>query len=162
MAENTETTTQENTSETKPEVKTFTQEDVDRIVQERLARSKKSEKKQANEPTEPSEQATQQASELEALRQENAKLTKQIADAEHAQAVNKMHLQIATKYGISDPSILVGDNEEEAEAFAKKLLAVFKPYENLATARSKQATNPTKKLSPREDFERVMRNLTQQ
>lgn len=161
MAENTETTTQENTSETKPEAKTFTQEDVDRIVQERLARSKKSEKKQTNEPTEPSE-ATQQASELEALRQENAKLTKQIADAEHAQAVNKMHLQIATKYGISDPSILVGDNEEEAEAFAKKLLAVFKPYENLATARSKQATNPTKKLSPREDFERVMRNLTQQ
>ncbi len=39
MAENTETTTQENTSESKPEVKTFTQEYVDRIVQERLARS---------------------------------------------------------------------------------------------------------------------------
>lgn len=149
----------------KPAEKTFTQEQVDKIVQERLARQKNREEKTAptgdkpsNKPTKPADpQPNPLQAQLNESKLEIQKLKSQIAQADREKKISQIKTAVAAKYGISDPTVLTGESEDDIKADAEKLLKVFRPYDRMATARSSQTTPTTRTQAGAQDFARAMR-----
>lgn len=140
----------------KPADKSYSEDDVNRIVRERLARERA---KHADY-----DEAKRKAAETDGLQTELDKANAQIADlkakaeqAEHERELAGIRSAVAAKYGITDPTVLAsGDDETQIDEFAKKLMKVFRPYERLDSARSREAT-ASARLTPAQDFARAMK-----
>ena len=131
--------------------KTFTQEEVDRIISERLGR----ERGRKSDYEELKEKAGHTA-DLE----ENEKLKNEAKQAEHEKELSTIRANVAAKHGITDPSVLAGDDEKQIGEYAEKLMKVFADMRSRGTVADQSArTGQAKaKHSSREDFVNAMSN----
>lgn len=107
------------------EGKTFNQADLDRIVQDRLAKEKGKysdydELKAKAQRLDEAESANK--SEVERLKDENAQLKQAKADSD----LKLLRFEVAAEKGI-EPDFMVGSTREELEAYADKFLAKYPP-----------------------------------
>ena len=137
------TPTPKDVSDAKP--RTFTQEEVDRIVNERLGR----ERGRKSDYEELKEKAGQTA-DLE------SKLSKALEEKE----LSAIRANVAAKHGITDPSVLAGDDEKQIGEYAERLMKVFADMRSRGTVADQSArTGQAKaKHSSREDFVNAMSN----
>lgn len=135
--------------------RTYTEDDVNRIVKERLARER-AKRSDYDDVKRRAEQSDSLQEQLDRANAENERLRAQAEAAEHEKQLVGIRSTVAAKYGIDDPSVLqVGDDEESIDAYAQKLMSVFRPYDRLDRARSSQASGMAKP-SPAEDFAKAM------
>lgn len=122
-------------------LRTFTQEEVDRIINERLGRERG------------------RKSDSKAL-EENEKLKSEAKQAEHEKELSTIRANVAAKHGITDPSVLAGDDEKQIGEYAEKLMKVFADMRSRGTVADQSArTGQAKaKHSSREDFVNAMSN----
>ncbi|PLS26247.1 scaffolding protein [Bifidobacterium parmae] len=120
--------------------RSYSEDDVNRIVKDRLARERAKHADYDDVKRRAGEADTLQ-SELEKSKAETAELRAKVEQAEHEQKIAGIRSTVAAKYGIADPTILmVGDDEEQIDAYAQKLMQVFRPYARLDQARSTEAS----------------------
>ena len=136
-------------------LRTFTQEEVDRIINERLGRERDYE-----ELKEKAGQTADLESKLSKALEENEKLKSEAKQAEHEKELSTIRANVAAKHGITDPSVLAGDDEKQIGEYAEKLMKVFADMRSRGTvadqsARTGQAQT---KRSSREDFVNAMSN----
>lgn len=123
--------------------RSYSEEDVNRIVKDRLARERAKHADYDDVKRRAGEADTLQ-SELEKSKAETEELRAKVEQAEHEQKLTVIRSTVAAKYGITDPTILmVGDDEGQIDAYAQKLMQVFRPYARLDQARSTEATAKT-------------------
>ena len=135
--------------------RSYTQADLDRIVKERLSRERAKYSDYNDQKA--------KAGEVDAMNAELAKAKERIEQlesekqaAEHERELNRIRSDVAAKYGITDPSILVaGDSEEEIDAFAMKLMKVLKPYSSIVEGAAKVA-DPKPSRNNDSDFARAL------
>lgn len=114
--------------------RSYSEEDVNRIVKERLARERAKHSDYDDMKRKAGEADTLQ-SELEKSKAETEDLRAKVAQAEHERQLAGIRSTIASKYGINDPTVLaVGDDEEQIDAYAQKLMKTFRPYDRLDQA----------------------------
>ena len=132
--------------------KTFTQEEVDRIINERLGRER-GRKSDYEELKEKAGHTADLESKLSKALEENEKLKNEAKQAEHEKELSAIRVEVAAKYGISDPSVLVGDDEKQIGGYAERLRSRGTVAEQSApTGQAKP------KHSGREDFANAMKN----
>ena len=121
--------------------KTFTQEEVDRIINERLGRER-GRKSDYEELKEKAGHTADLESKLSKALEENEKLKHE------------------AKYGISDPSVLVGDDEKQIGGYAERLMKVFAGMRSrgIVAEQSARTGQAKPKHSGREDFANAMSN----
>lgn len=157
-SEETQQPTAPQQEETKPRQETarsYSEDDVNRIVRERLARERAKHSDYDDVKRKAGEADTLQ-SELEKSKAETEELRGKVAQAEHEKQLAGIRSTIASKYGINDPTVLaVGDDEEQIDAYAQKLMKTFRPYDRLDQARSREASGKTP-ANPAQDFKRAM------
>lgn len=135
--------------------RSYSEEDVNRIVKERLARERAKHSDYDDMKRKAGEADTLQ-SELDKSKAETEDLRAKVAQAEHERQLAGIRSTIASKYGINDPTVLaVGDDEEQIDAYAQKLMKTFRPYDRLDQARSKEASGKAP-VNPAKDFKRAM------
>lgn len=123
--------------------RSYSEEDVNRIVKERLARERAKHADYDDVKRRAGEADTLQ-SELEKSKAETEELRTKVEHAEHERKLTAIRSTVAAKYGITDPTVLaVGDDEEQIDAYAQKLMQVFRPYARLDRARSTEASGKT-------------------
>lgn len=123
--------------------RSYSEEDVNRIVKERLARERAKHADYDDVKRRAGEADTLQ-SELEKSKAETEELRTKVEQAEHERKLTAIRSTVAAKYGIADPTVLaVGDDEEQIDAYAQKLMQVFRPYARLDRARSTEASGKT-------------------
>lgn len=124
-----ETVNQENNTTTPEEQKTFTQDELNAIVGERLKRESdkyadyedlKAKAQKFDEYTE------SQKTELEKANEKTASLEAELTSLKKANEVREMREKVAKEKGVP-VDLLTGDTEEECAAFADKLNAYKKP-----------------------------------
>ena len=132
-------------------LRTFTQEEVDRIINERLGRERGKEK---------AGQTADLESKLSKALEENEKLKSEAKQAEHEKELSTIRANVAAKHGITDPSVLAGDDEKQIGEYAEKLMKVFADMRSRGTVADQSArTGQAKaKHSSREDFVNAMSN----
>ena len=132
-------------------LRTFTQEEVDRIINERLGRER-GRKSDYEELKEKAGQTADLESKLSKALEENEKLKSEAKQAEHEKELSTIRANVAAKHGITDPSVLAGD--------AEKLMKVFADMRSRGTVADQSArTGQAKaKHSSREDFVNAMSN----
>lgn len=123
MAEDLTVKQGKNGTETEPQDKTFTQEELDRIVQERLYKEKQKygdyeELKAKASKLDELEEA--QKSELEKANEKAANYAKQIEEMRKAEEVRVLKEKISDETGVPT-SLLNGNTEEEMRMQAEKL-----------------------------------------
>ena len=91
--------------------KTFTQEEVDRIINERLGRER-GRKSDYEELKEKAGHTADLESKLSKALEENEKLKNEAKQAEHEKELSAIRAEVAAKHGITDPSVLVGRRRE--------------------------------------------------
>lgn len=141
------------------EPKTFTQEEVDRIISERLGRER-GRKSDYEELKEKAGHTADLESKLSKALEENEKLKNEAKQAEHEKELSTIRANVAAKHGITDPSVLAGDDEKQIGEYAEKLMKVFADMRSRGTVADQSArTGQAKaKHSSREDFVNAMRN----
>lgn len=139
--------------------RTFTQEEVDRIINERLGRER-GRKSDYEALKEKAGQATDLESKLSKALEENEKLKSEAKQAEHEKELSTIRSAVAAKYGISDPSVLVGDDEKQIGDCAERLMKVFAGmrFRGIVAEQSARTGQAKPKHSGREDFANAMRN----
>lgn len=139
--------------------KTFTQEEVDHIVNERLGRER-GRKSDYGELKEKAGQAADLESKLAKALEENEKLKSEAKQSEHEKELSAIRAGVAAKHGIADPSVLVGDDEKQIGEYAEKLMKVFADMQSRGAVADQSArTGQAKaKRSSRDDFADAMRN----
>lgn len=136
--------------------KSYTEDDVNRIVKERLSRER-AKHADYDDAKRKAEKADGLQSELDKANAQISELKQQAEQAEHERELAGIRSTVAAKYGIADPTVLVaGDDEDQIDEFARKLMKVFRPYERLDAARSREASAGSK-LTPAQDFARAMK-----
>ena len=118
-----ETVNQENTNATENTMQTFTQQDVDRIVSERLAREKaKYEDYDSLKEKAALYDAAEEASktELQKAQDKADKLQKLLDERNRADEVRQLREKVAKETGVPS-ELLTGETEEECKAWAEKL-----------------------------------------
>ena len=126
-------------------LRTFTQEEVDRIINERLGRDR-------------GRKTADLESKLSKALEENEKLKSEAKQAEHEKELSTIRANVAAKHGITDPSVLAGDDEKQIGEYAEKLMKVFADMRSRGTVADQSArTGQAKaKHSSREDFINAM------
>ena len=139
--------------------RTFTQEEVDRIINERLGRER-GRKSDYEELKEKAGQTADLESKLSKALEENEKLKNEAKQAEHEKELSTIRANVAAKHGITDPSVLAGDDEKQIGEYAEKLMKVFTDMRSRGTVADQSArTGQAKtKHSSREDFVNAMSN----
>ncbi|MEO5391179.1 scaffolding protein, partial [Bifidobacterium adolescentis] len=99
-------------------------------------------------------------SKLSKALEENEKLKSEAKQAEHEKELSTIRANVAAKHGITDPSVLAGDNEKQIGEYAEKLMKVFADMRSRGTVADQSArTGQAKaKRSSREDFVNAMSN----
>ena len=140
-------------------LRTFTQEEVDRIINERLGRER-GRKSDYEELKEKAGQTADLESKLSKALEENEKLKSEAKQAEHEKELSTIRANVAAKHGITDPSVLAGDDEKQIGEYAEKLMKVFADMRSRGTVADQSArTGQAKaKHSSREDFVNAMSN----
>ena len=140
-------------------LRTFTQEEVDRIINERLGRER-GRKSDYEELKEKAGQTADLESKLSKALEENEKLKSEAKQAEHKKELSAIRANVAAKHGITDPSVLAGDDEKQIGEYAEKLMKVFADMRSRGTVADQSArTGQAKaKHSSREDFVNAMSN----
>ncbi|WP_240541124.1 hypothetical protein [Bifidobacterium colobi] len=87
-----------------PAQRTYSEEDVNRIVKERLARER-AKKADYDEFREKAGKADELQSELEKSKAETAELRAKVEQAEHEKQLANIRSNVAAKYGIADPTM---------------------------------------------------------
>ena len=134
--------------------KTFTQDDVDGIVQERLARERakyadyEAIKEKADKYDELEEQ---NKSELQKATDKASALQKELDDLKKADAIREIREAVAKDTGVP-VSLLTKDTEEECEAQAKEIMDFAKPAGYPQVSDGGEASNFTGKQEPRDTF----------
>ena len=92
--------------------------------------------------------------------EENEKLKNEAKQAEHEKELSTIRANVAAKHGITDPSVLAGDDEKQIGEYAEKLMKVFADMRSRGTVADQSArTGQAKaKHSSREDFVNAMSN----
>lgn len=139
--------------------KTFTQEEVDRIISERLGRER-GRKSDYEELKEKAGHTADLESKLSKALEENEKLKNEAKQAEHEKELSAIRVEVAAKYGISDPSVLVGDDEKQIGDYAERLMKVFAGMRSrgIVAEQSAHTGQAKPKHSSREDFANAMKN----
>lgn len=139
--------------------KTFTQEEVDRIISERLGRER-GRKSDYEELKEKAGHTADLESKLSKALEENEKLKNEAKQAEHEKELSTIRANVAAKHGITDPGVLAGDDEKQIGEYAEKLMKVFADMRSRGTVADQSAhTGHAKaKHSSREDFVNAMSN----
>lgn len=140
-------------------LRTFTQEEVDRIINERLGRER-GRKSDYEELKEKAGQTADLESKLSKALEENEKLKSEAKQAEHEKELSTIRANVAAKHGITDPSVLAGDDEKQIGEYAEKLMKVFADMRSRGTVadRSARTGQAKAKHSSREDFVNAMSN----
>ena len=99
-------------------------------------------------------------SKLSKALEENEKLKSEAKQAEHEKELSTIRANVAAKHGITDPSVLAGDDEKQIGEYAEKLMKVFADMRSRGTVADQSArTGQAKaKHSSREDFVNAMSN----
>lgn len=150
-------TTPKDVNDAKP--RTFTQEEVDRIVNERLGRER-GRKSDYEELKEKAGQTSDLESRLSKALEENERLRSEAKQAEHEKELSAIRANVAARHGITDPGVLAGDDEKQIGEHAEKLMKVFADMRSRGTVAEQSArTGQAKaKRSSRDDFADAMRN----
>lgn len=140
-------------------LRTFTQEEVDRIINERLGRER-GRKSDYEELKEKAGQTADLESKLSKALEENEKLKSEAKQAEHEKELSAIRVEVAAKHGINDPSVLVGDDEKQIGDYAKRLMKVFADMRSrgIVAEQSARIGHAKPKHSSREDFVNAMSN----
>ena len=125
-------------SQTESANTTFTQEDVDRIVGERLARerAKYADYETIREKAAKFDQAEEASkSELQKATERAEKLQAQLDSYQKAETVRRIHDEVAAETGVP-AHLLTGETKEDCEAQAKAIMSFAKPsgYPNVKDA----------------------------
>lgn len=107
----------EQATESKPAEKTFTQAELDRIVQERVKEMNEYKAKAAKYD----ELEESNKTELQKAQEEAAKLKKELSDIKQANEIRGIREKVSAEKGVPI-DLLTGETEEACEAQAKKLL----------------------------------------
>ncbi|MBF9708011.1 scaffolding protein [Bifidobacterium dentium] len=139
--------------------KTFTQEEVDHIVNERLSRER-SGKSDYEALKSRAGDADELQSKLDKALQENERLRSEAEKAEHEKELSAIRAGVASRYGITDPSVLVGDDEKQIGEYAEKLMKMFADMRSRGTVAEQSARTGQARArrSSRDDFADAMRN----
>lgn len=124
-----ETVNQEDNTTTPEEQKTFTQDELNAIVGERLRResAKYADYEDLKEKAQKFDEYTEsQKTELEKANEKTASLEAELTSLKRANEVREMREKVAKEKGVP-VDLLTGDTEEECAAFADKLNAYKKP-----------------------------------
>ncbi len=151
------TPTPKDVNEAKP--RTFTQEEVDRIINERLGRER-SGKSDYEALKSRAGDADELQSKLDKALQENERLKGEAEKAEHEKELSAIRANVAARHGITDPSVLVGDDERRIGEYAEKLMKVFADMRSRGTVAEQSARTGQARArrSSRDDFADAMRN----
>ena len=120
-----ETVNQENNTTTPEEQKTFTQDELNAIVGERLKResAKYADYEDLKAKAQKFDEYTEsQKTELEKANEKTASLEAELTSLKKANEVREMREKVAKEKGVP-VDLLTGDTEEECAAFADKLKA---------------------------------------
>ncbi len=139
--------------------RTFTQEEVDRIINERIGRER-SRKSDYEDLKEKAGKISDIESKLSKALEENEKLKSEAKQAEHEKELSAIRAEVASKYGIGDPSVLVGDDEKQIGDYAEKLMKVFAGMRSrgIVAEQSARTGQAKPRHSGREDFANAMKN----
>lgn len=129
---------EQSTEQAEPEEKTFTQTEVNHLIEQRIGRVK-AKYADYDELKQQAETAAKAQDTLNALKEENESLKSTLDQTKKETERAGIRAQVAQKYGISDPSVLIGESEEDITAFADKLLHAVNGASEVAHARSTQA-----------------------
>ena len=139
-------------------LRTFTQEEVDRIINERLGRER-GRKSDYEELKEKAGQTADLESKLSKALEENEKLKSEAKQAEHEKELSTIRANVAAKHGITDPSVLAGDDEKQIGEYARTHEGVRDMRSRGTVADQSARTGQAKaKHSSREDFVNAMSN----
>lgn len=144
----------EQIQETTPQGKTFTQEEVNKLVQERLGKERaKYENYEALKDKAAKFDEMQEASksELQKAQEKAAKLEAEITSMKKEAEVTAMRLKVATEKGVP-VDLLNGETEEACQAQADKLLA-FKGDTGYPVVKDGGEVRVSGKASTAEQFE---------
>lgn len=139
--------------------RTFTQEEVDRIINERLGRER-GRKSDYEELKEKAGQTSDLESKLSKALEENERLRSEAKQAEHEKELSAIRANVAFRHGITDPSVLVGDDEKQIGEYAEKLMKMFADMRSRGTVAEQSARTGQARArrSSRDDFADAMRN----
>ena len=131
-----------------PKEKTFTQEDVDRIVKERMSRER-------------SKHADYDDLKAKVANASSGRFKGEARQAEHEKELAAIRSTVAAQHGITDPSVLAGDDEKQIGESAEKLMKVFSDMRSRDVVADASAHNgqAKPKTSTRDDFANAMKRL---
>lgn len=143
-----------------PKEKTFTQEDVDRIVKERMSRER-SKHADYDDLKAKATNADSLQEQLDAANASIEKLKGEARQAEHEKELAAIRSTVAAQHGITDPSVLAGDDEKQIGESAEKLMKVFSDMRSRDVVADASAHNgqAKPKTSTRDDFANAMKRL---
>jgi hypothetical protein len=139
--------------------RTFTQEEVDRIINERLGRER-GRKSDYEELKEKAGQTSDLESKLSKALEENERLKSEAKQAEHEKELSAIRANVAARHGITDPGVLAGDDEKQIGEYAEKLMKMFADMRSRGTVAEQSARTGQVRArrSSRDDFADAMRN----
>lgn len=146
------TNTAEQTQETSQQEKTFTQAELDAIVQARVAKEREGVKalKEKADKFDQMEEANK--SELQKAQEKAAQLQDKISKMEKAAEATAMRQKVATEKGVP-ADLLTGETEEACKAQADKILAFAQGNGGYPAVKDAGEVQRTGKASTAEQFE---------
>ena len=148
-----ETVNQENNATSQAESKTFTQADLDRIVQERVNRERAKyegveELKAKAQKFDEQEEANK--TELQKAQERATELEAKLKKKEHEESIREMKKKVAEEMKVP-ADLLTGETEEACKAQAQAIMT-FAQSQGYPSVQDGGETNPAHKKSARDSF----------
>ncbi len=124
------------------EAKKFTQEEVNSIVEGRLAEERKKNAGMKEAAEKWMKQEEENKSELQKANERNADLQKELDDLKKAGATREMRARVAKDTGVPE-NLLTGDDEESCKKQAAAILEFAKPKSYPGTKENKTSSKKT-------------------